>query len=219
MLQARPVLAVVLLATSVPAYAAFLSTFDQNSDGWRVVGDPKPTQWQPTGGNGGAYLYAEDSQSGQWIYFAAPDTWLGDWTGYLGGAITFDLRILTDSAVTKSLDVILLSGGNQITWYGPNPVHGEWASFSVPLTHEAFNANDNAFRSILSNVTGLLIAGEFTDLDYPEAVGLDNVRVPEPTTLALLVIGIVAPMRRQLFYSYPFFLCPREAAVHLFRIH
>jgi hypothetical protein len=193
---------------ALPAKADLTSTFDSGAEGWNAI-DPTgdyTSSWRSTGGNPGGYLGGGETISlGGDGYFYAPASWLGDWSAYSGGVISYDLKVFEGSSYFSAPDVIISNGANSISWSSNiNPVGDGWATFQVPLTSANFGPS---LASVLSNVTSFSIRGEF--INGPEAEGLDNVGLaaangaPEASTwlMALLgfgTVGFVASRRRRL---------------------
>jgi hypothetical protein len=181
---------------ALPAKANLTSTFDSSAEGWNAVdptGDYTST-WQSSGGNPGGYLRGSESDPlGGTGYFYAPTSWLGNWSAYAGGTISYDLKVFDGTDYFNDLDVIISNGSDSVSWSSNiNPVGDGWVTFQVQLT--AANFSGASLASILSNVTSFSIRGEF--ISGPEAEGLDNVTIatgaastPEPSTWAMLLMG------------------------------
>lgn len=181
---------------ALPAKANLTSTFDSGAEGWNAVdptGDYTST-WESSGGNPGGYLRGSESDPlGGTGYFYAPASWLGNWSAYAGGTISYDLKVFDGTDYFNDLDVIISNGSDSVSWSSNiNPVGDGWVTFQVQLTAANFSGADLA--SVLSNVTSFSIRGEF--ISGPEAEGLDNVSVatgatstPEPSTWAMLLMG------------------------------
>lgn len=181
---------------ALPAKANLTSTFDSGAEGWNAVdptGDYTST-WEGSGGNPGGYLRGSESDPlGGTGYFDAPASWLGNWSAYAGGTISYDLKVFDGTDYFNDLDVIISNGSDSVSWSSNiNPVGDGWVTFQVQLTAANFSGANLA--SVLSNVTSFSIRGEF--ISGPEAEGLDNVSVatgatstPEPSTWAMLLMG------------------------------
>ncbi len=184
-----------VLAT-LPAKANLTSTFDSSAEGWNAVdptGDYTST-WESSGGNPAGYLRGSESDPlGGTGYFYAPASWLGNWSAYAGGIISYDLKVFDGTDYFNDLDVIISNGSDSVSWSSNiNPVGDGWVTFQVQLTAAHFSGANLA--SVLSNVTSFSIRGEF--INGPETEGLDNVTIatvptsaPEPSTWAMLLMG------------------------------
>jgi hypothetical protein len=182
---------------ALPAKANLTSTFDSSAEGWNAV-DPTgdyTSSWQSSGGNPGGYLQGSETDPlGGTGYFYAPASWLGNWSAYTGGTISYDLKVFDGTDYFNDLDVIISNGSNSVSWSSNiNPVGDGWVTFQVQLTAANFSGG-SSLASILSNVTSFSIRGEF--ITGAEVEGLDNVRVaavatgtPEPSTWAMLLMG------------------------------
>jgi Laminin B (Domain IV)/PEP-CTERM motif len=182
---------------ALPAKANLTSTFDSSAEGWNAV-DPTgdyTSSWQSSGGNPGGYLQGSETDPlGGTGYFYAPASWLGNWSAYAGGTISYDLKVFDGTDYFNDLDVIISNGSNSVSWSSNiNPVGDGWVTFQVQLTAANFSGG-SSLASILSNVTSFSIRGEF--ITGAEVEGLDNVRVaavatgtPEPSTWAMLLMG------------------------------
>jgi hypothetical protein len=180
---------------ALPAKANLTSTFDSSAEGWNAV-DPTgdyTSSWQSSGGNPGGYLQGSESDPlGGTGYFYAPASWLGNWSAYAGGTISYDLKVFDGTDYFNDLDVIISNGSSSVSWSSNvNPVGDGWVTFQVQLTAANFGAS---LAPILSNVTSFAIRGEF--ISGAEVEGLDNVSVaavaagtPEPSTWAMLLMG------------------------------
>ncbi|MFG6430806.1 PEP-CTERM sorting domain-containing protein [Roseateles sp. LYH14W] len=192
----RSLLIASLIALPMAASAA---GFDTGDEGWTTpVAPVGGTQtWQASGGNGGGWLQVEDLDGNSDILLTAPAAWLGDWSTYLGGTLSFDARNVngasTDWAgfgevrITGAAGSVLLD----IVPAGLPPVGGGWARYSVSLTPAA-DWRGASLASVLANVTSLTINGEF-HAGPGEVVGFDNIQVtavPEPASAALLLGGL-----------------------------
>lgn len=181
--------------TALPAKANLSSTFDSSAEGWIAV-DPTgdyTASWASSGGNPGGYLRGvETDPLGDTGYFVAPASWLGNWSAYAGGTLSYDLKVFEGTSYFNDVDVIISNGADSVSWSSNiNPVGDGWVPFQVQLTAANFGAD---LATVLSNVTSFRIRGEF--IDGAEAEGLDNVLVasagvstPEPSTWAMLFMG------------------------------
>jgi hypothetical protein len=158
------------------------STFDNEDEGWSIRGEGSDITYHATGGNPypGGFISAEDGGEGAW-FFQAPDTWAGDWTSYIGGIISFDLKLISGdtNAYLSNVDIIIETEDSEhyAQWSsGIDPGLGTWTHYEVRISESNFEIVGNrTWNEILSNVTSLLIRGERTIGQDTE--GIDNIRV------------------------------------------
>ncbi|HEY0957302.1 MAG TPA: laminin B domain-containing protein [Roseateles sp.] len=200
--MARSLLPALLITLPLAASAA---GFDSGAEGWTLTGDGIQT-WQPSGGNGGGWLQLEDTNGDTDILLSAPSAWLGNWSAYLGGTLSFDARRVDDASIDwAGFGEIRISGpgGSVLLDIAPSglPADNSWARYSVTLSSAAGWGDATLLSSVLANVTSLTINGEF-HAGPGEVVGIDNIQVtavPEPAGAALLLggLGLLAALRRK----------------------
>lgn len=203
--MARLLSAIALATFTALPLAAAAAGFATDAEGWSTTNGGVQT-WMAAGGNGGGWLQAADS-SGDDFLFNAPASWLGNWTGYLGGTLTFDaLNVNNDSPDWAPFGEVTITGAAGtvvLDAVAPNnpPADEQWHSFSVSLSPAAGWRGNASLAAVLANVTGLTIKGEF-HAGVTEVVGIDNIEVsavPEPAQAALLLGGLalLASLRRK----------------------
>lgn len=207
----------ILTLSSPFARGDFVSSFGSGIEGWQVVSFQNLTTdtftpvatyaptFHSTGGNPGGYISTTDQDDGD-LTFAAPAGFLGNVSGATG--LSYDLIYPVGAIDYQPTDVILMGNGLTLLWKSsPNIVPGpSWTSVSlnfVPSTAWHVGTSNGAlataadFASVLGNLSGLFIRGEFT-IGLIESPGLDNVRlagvsaaaVPEPGSFVLLCTGL-----------------------------
>ncbi|MEO6280402.1 PEP-CTERM sorting domain-containing protein [Roseateles sp.] len=197
----RSLLIASLIALPMAVTAA---GFDAGDEGWATPTGGTQT-WQGSGGNGGGWLQIEDIDGNTDILLTAPSAWLGNWSAYLGGTLSFDAKKVNDvSNDWPGFGEIRISGPGgsvllDVAEAGQPVGEGEWHRYSVALTPAA--GWGPSLASVLANVTSLTINGEF-HAGPGEVVGFDNIQVtavPEPASAALLLagIGLLACLRRK----------------------
>lgn len=194
--------AVAVLAAAIAPAHAVTSTFDLDAEGWTAQGDVAGAiNWTPTGGNPGGHVNIDDNTTGGTTYFVAPATFLGDKSAALGTNLTFDLMQVYSGSASQfnDADVILEGGGLTLVYdTSINPANGSWTSYSVPLTAGDWQLNGlgglaattQQLETTLSSLSALWIRAEYRS--GADVGHLDNVTlVPEPTTWAMLLVGMV----------------------------
>lgn len=192
-----PLAPFVAAALSLATSAALAAGFDTGAEGWTTTSGGDQV-WKPTGGNGGGWLQVTDTTAEDFL-LNAPIAWLGNWSAYAGGTLSFDARNINgDTPDWASFGEVAIvgAGGSSMAFdlvaANNPPADGQWHHYSVALPAAA----------LLSNVTSLTIKGEFHN-GVSEVVGFDNIQVtaavPEPTEAALLLggLGLLAALRRK----------------------
>ena len=188
-----------LIAAALPlaASTALAAGFDVDAEGWTTTNGGAQV-WMPTGGNAGGWLQVTDITDDDFL-LNAPAAWLGNWSAYAGGTLSFDAKNVNGDAPDWAPfgEVVVTSGANTFTFdlvaAGNPPADGQWHHYSVSLS--------SVPAALLANVTSLTIKGEF-HAGVTEVVGFDNIEVsavPEPAQAALLLggLGLLAALRRK----------------------
>lgn len=190
--------------TALPLVAS-AAGFASDAEGWTTSNGGTQT-WVATGGNGGGWLRAADVSSDDFL-LNAPTTWLGNWSGFVGGTLSFDaLNVNNDAPDWAPFGEVTITGAagtvvlDAVAANQP-PADGQWHRYSVLLSPAAGWSGNASLAAVLVNVTSLTIKGEFHN-GVSEVVGFDNITVtavPEPASAALLLagLGLVACLRRQ----------------------
>lgn len=209
-----------MLAAS-PAHAdPITSTFDTDADGWTPhLNDGAVITFHASGGNPLGHISVDDVTD-DWAYVQAPSKFLVP--ALYGGALSFDLKHFNNDPrwpLLYSVRVALVGNGLTLINEGGLPTTS-WVNHSFTLTELAgwriFSNLSQDYSSlapaptqaqilgVLGNLTGLFIATDYTDgnvlstnsIDrtYLDNVSLDvaGAQVPEPATVALLVVGLGA---------------------------
>ncbi|MFA7235621.1 MAG: laminin B domain-containing protein [Phycisphaeraceae bacterium] len=196
----RAVAASLVLGWTGAVFAAPVSSyFDTDKEDWTTGGDfAAPSTWTNALGNPVGAIYAtDDTQGGTWS-FVAPAKFLGNQSGAYGGTFSYDLRITASDSTPWAWPMVSITGsGVTLNWNGAWPDANVWNHYDVPLNpaggwikaSDSTTPNAAEFASVLSNLSSLLIRGEFmtgSDTGY-----LDNaVLTPEPASLMLASVGI-----------------------------
>jgi hypothetical protein len=162
------------------------SYFDNNDEGWKVVGDVQNALAKPdyhnTDGNPGGYLSATDNATGGDWYWSAPKKFLGSKKGALNKKLEYDLKQSDLNNQYDAADIILESKDLTLVYSFPSHPGTTWTSFSVILSPEAGwkkNSTDGQAASkedllmVLSRLKSLKIRGEF--ITGPDVGSIDNV--------------------------------------------
>lgn len=211
------VICIFLAVLNCSAATLAVSDFTTGFDGWTATGDVAAFVWQPDG-----FISATTNNSTSVLALSAPTEFLNALPSAYGGTLAF--RDGTQWAtevyirITNSFDPVY--GGmmfHAYSGFGADPVSGlqtPWAGFTVPLwvdPHYSFPQEGwlkiggdyldaTYFQQTLSGATSLKIqaysyfgAGHL-QLSVDDAVLAAP--VPEPTTLATILIGFVALLWR-----------------------
>ena len=187
------VLSLTNLSFSNAASIVLESTFDNDAEGWGIRGDGTDFTYHASGGNPypGGFISAKDQGTGETWYFIAPDTWAGDWTSYIGGILSYDLKLIFGDTNNYYSDVDVIieteNTGNYAQWSsGIDPRLGTWTHYEVRISESNFEIVGNrTWNEILSNVTNLLIRGEH--ILGSDTEGIDNIRVVDSLGLAEVI--------------------------------
>lgn len=195
MLRAHFVLPFALLASVCHAQLAS-SYFDSSLEGWSGISDATPS-WSTIGNPAGSFQLV-DHNVGQWYYWSASASFLGNKAAAYDGRLLFDMwqNRTPDSDTTP--DVLLISPAMTLAYNFTPPPNSVWTSFNVPLTAASWRITDLSgavptpleMQAVLSNLTGIHIRGEFTS--SVDTSRLDNVRlhagieIPVSGTVTLL---------------------------------
>jgi hypothetical protein len=208
--KALPVLFAALALMSRPARADFVSTFDSGGEGWGIVSFTNLTNndftilsttsptFHASGGNPGGFISATDPDNGDFT-FSAPASFLGNDSAATG--ISYELSYPRGGIDYQTTDLVLAGNGLRLV-FKSNPDIVPRPSFmpiSIAFTpssgwHVGTNNGPLAtaadFQSVLGNLSGIFIRGEYS-VGLVEEPGLDNVRligvgsVPEPSAFVL----------------------------------
>jgi hypothetical protein len=185
--------------TAGAAQANVAYTFDNDMQGFTTVGGGSLSH-EVVGGDG--YLKATDTDGGTNLFLSVP---LGaasvDWSGYLGGRISFDALML--NGIPPSWDdfgiIQFTAVSGEFVWADlaastePTSV---WKTYSGALDSATFgNQGGATLASVLANLKSVTLSMEAGN-GAVEVVGVDNFKVtspvPEPETWALGVAGLMA---------------------------
>jgi len=197
--MSRSLLAALIATCSALPLAAAAASFNTDAEGWTTTNGGDQV-WVASGGNSGGWLRVTDSSTDDFL-LNAPAAWLGNWSVYAGGTLSFDAKNVNgDAPDWAPFGEVTLTGTTgpvvfDLVAAGNPPADGQWHHYSVVLPASLTAA-------ALANVTSLTIKGEFHN-GVTEVVGFDNIEisaVPEPTQAALMLGGLgllAAALRRK----------------------
>jgi hypothetical protein len=161
---------------TLPVVTDLVSTFDLGDEGWRGGRDVS-LSWREDGGNPGGFLLGEDLGSGQTWYYVTPATWAGDWTPYVGGTLSFELKVIDSGNGSFTFgDVVRIIGrdGSRLSW-SCDPPGETWTRRQVSLVPASFGESGESFDQVMGNVSEVWIRGEYSNMR--DVGGIDNVMV------------------------------------------
>jgi len=177
-------------STTIPSSISISSVFISDVNGWTIEGDAQgvegviPNFSQTNGVENSGYIYAKDDASGGTWYFIAPDKYSGDLSKFIDGKLEFYLK--QESNIKKQFEDndIIIEGllGEKIVYnYELYPTK-EWTKYEIDFNVDSLwidenndTASNEKIESILSNITKIMIRGEFED--GPDIGGLDEFRL------------------------------------------
>ena len=162
------------------------SNFDQDDEGWRVMGDAQGGSVIPDhikkDGNPGGYLAASDNITGGVWYWSAPEKYLGNKSSAYGKKISFSLMQSSVEDQFDGEDLILVGADKKIVYDTSENPGIAWTEYDVTLCEEAgWTYNDlngeavsrSDFRKILRDLSAIYIRGEYVTGE--DTGGLDSV--------------------------------------------
>lgn len=205
-----------LIACMAPSLHAqeFKFPFTLDAEGWTGVnlptasppfdnvGSPISLNHSLTGGNPDGFISITDPDNGD-FYFQAPASSLGNLARFLGGYLTYNIRIENNN-YDSAPDIIIAGNGKVLVADIGVPGVGVWDTVVAPLTEEAAHwrldslsgtlATKADIEEVLSNVSLLRIRGEYVaDQIGVEQGALDNVQlVPEVSSTAFVALFGIA---------------------------
>lgn len=201
--RARTVLAMVFCLAAGASRANLSWGFDRADNGFGFVLYGGLLAREQVDGNG--YLVLEDgppdSLTLQVPLSPNPGSW-DSWTQYLGGTLSFDVRLLTEVAAPPSsfgqvtVTQAFSNGASVTAQAKPDSTasNNGWTTYTIALTPEA--GWGASLSSVLAQPSGAYINFELGSAQTnPARVGVDNVRItsaiPEPATWHLGLVGAV----------------------------
>jgi len=172
-------------------------TFDNNGGGvWN---------YEAAGGNGGGYIQYVDDVDGTISPppIFAPAEFLGDYTGYVGGYLEYDI-ILNGIATLPGEPTNYLrmrlegANGSEARIIADYDIDSTWQTVRVNIVESEWEMISGTWADLISNVTAMRTGGDLITGFGPEG-GLDNVRlvVPEAPFAGLIMFGAMSSIRRR----------------------
>ncbi len=179
------VFACVTMCLVGAARASVTSTFDNDAEGWLVVGTPLGYQLPVSGGVSPVWtagtIYTADAYPE--TFFSAPTKFLGDSSAALGQSLYFDIWITYSDGV--AYPAAILEGCGKVLYYtiAPTPVN-TWTTRAIPLSPSGWKVNNwkgpdaslADLADVLGKLRGLYILAEWKT--GSDATYLDNVVWP-----------------------------------------
>lgn len=201
--QAKLACVLGLVIPAIASASVVQSTFDTSVDGWTTVFDGTAPQHLASGGNPGGHIFATDDPASQTWFFRAPAKFKGNQTAFVGGNLSFDLRLDGTTSLYNDRDIIIYNNTASIWMDFATFPSTAWSHFSADLKTSA-NWRIGAFassspataaniQSVLSNVTDIYIRGEFRA--GVDSGSLDNVvlqQVPEVSIFTGCFVSLLA---------------------------
>lgn len=193
----------LLVAVPFAVHGAVVSDFSSDLDGWaHAGGDASTLTWLSSGGVPGGYMRMIEPATGGVDRFAAPAKFLGDQSAMYGGTLSYDIRISPAENLANP-DIRLLGNSLTLEYYFVSAPTGTFSNFSATLDENSGwviagggTPTQGQFQSVLANLTALQISADWSTVS--DTTSLDNVvLVPEPSTTALLGLGLLGLLRRR----------------------
>ena len=163
------------------------SDFVSDVDGWRIEGDAKGSQGvipnfsEINGVGNSGYIYAKDDATGGVWYFIAPSKYHGDQSKFFNGKI--ECYLIQDSNMVNQFnnDDLIIQGvsGKKIIYKHENYPAKTWTKYQINLNSDSQWVDENGnitsdenIKTVLSNITKIMIRGEFEDGE--DTGGLDG---------------------------------------------
>jgi hypothetical protein len=162
------------------------SHFNQDDEGWRVIGDAQGESVIPDhvakDGNPGGYVSASDNITGGVWYWSAPEKFLGNKSSAYGKKISFSLKQSSRENQFDGEDLILVGADRKIVYNTFRNPGIAWTEYEVTLSEEAGWTNNDLngekvsrsdFKKVLRDLGAIYIRGEYVTGE--DSGGLDSV--------------------------------------------
>lgn len=172
-----PFVFVACVCGTAIAQPKIFSTFDEDDEGWTVIQSGE-IEYKDDGGNPGGFLRVNDVPVPPDDYLLiAPEKFLGEQLGMLGGSISWDARVIEGDLfdwIGAYGKVTLVSGELEAT-YDPVPpgvISANWKTYKGVLSAANFGLSDEQFEQMMGNLTEIRLRLEA--IDGEDAMGFDN---------------------------------------------
>lgn len=165
------------------------SNFDENAEGWKVVGDTgsgtETATHVPAGGNPGGYISIDDAATGGVMYWRASQKFRKQAADAYKGSLAFSLRQSATDNQFDAQDIVIEGGGLTLVFdTSPAPALAPtWTTYKVPLSKAGWMnttgspapATAGDMKQALGAVDSLLIRAEYQT--GPDVDDLDTVKL------------------------------------------
>ena len=189
---------VIYVSAFLPSFSQVTSNFSVDIESWTAPNSLAGVAYNSTGGNPTGFISATPTFNPPglaaafpiYFYFTAPSKFLGNFSSYYNGALTYNLQQGTLSTAVIQAEVILSNGGTTLYYFPSTPFNPSatpaWSSHVVTLNElsgfwktansdTSPTASQAQIQSVLGNLTSVLIRGRYNSILAPPATGLDNV--------------------------------------------
>lgn len=166
-------------------FQPIISNFDSSNEGWKINGNGPSTipDFFSSGGVSGGFISDEDERFGEW-YFIPPQKFLGTVSGAYGKFFEFWLKQTQSQSDDHKADIFLSGSGITVYHNFSNNPDTIWTKYRIRLNETGgwywenwFNrtVTQEEMKSILKNVTGIKIRGDYYTGTVNDTVSLDQV--------------------------------------------
>ncbi len=151
------------------------SGFGEGDEGWISEGGGH-VRWQRFGGDPGGFLEGEGDDIRS---YRSPPSWAGDWSRYIGGVFSYDLRLIASGgSEPPGVEVKILSSDGTVLSSSPPPSERFWTREEVVLNASNFGVSEADLRRVMRSVAGITVGP--LGFEARTTLGLDDVVVAPP---------------------------------------